>query len=110
MAAHQQPWACFLRFGFEFVHRVCIVLHFALPSNFHGSSCPNLPVLTKSLMFMDLSFPVIWTTGTSNFGAANASTQGNKEAANSSNMTFTLFDSPRHFPNRSGWRNGHCLS
>jgi len=32
-------------------------------------------------------FPVIWTTGTSNFGAANASTLGNKEAANSSNMT-----------------------
>jgi len=22
-------------------------------------------------------------------------------------MTFTLFDSPRHFPSRSGWWNGN---
>jgi len=21
-------------------------------------------------------------------------------------MTFTLFDTPRHYPSRSGWRNG----
>jgi len=40
------------------------------------------------------------------FGSANALVRGNKEAANSSNMTYTLLDSPRHYPNRSGWRNG----
>jgi hypothetical protein len=36
-----------------------------------------------------------------------------KEAAHLSNTTFTLFDSPRHFPKcRSGWRNDilHRLS
>ena len=45
-------------------------------------------------------------TVTSTFGAASASILHNKEAANSSNMTYTLFDSPRHYPNRSGCRNG----
>jgi hypothetical protein len=50
-------------------------------------------------------------TAFTGFGAANASFLFNKEAAHSSNMTFNLFDSPRHFPNRSGWRNGvQCLS
>ena len=47
------------------------------------------------------------------FGAANAPITSTKEAANSSNMTYTLFDSSRHFPKmRSGWRNGilHRLS
>jgi hypothetical protein len=45
-------------------------------------------------------------TAISRFGAANASSLCNKEAAHSSTMTFNLFESPRHFLNRSGWRNG----
>jgi hypothetical protein len=56
-------------------------------------------------------FRVTEITVIPSFGAANASFLFNKEAAHSSNMTFNLFDSPRHFPNRSGWRNGvQCLS
>jgi hypothetical protein len=51
-------------------------------------------------------------TELSSFGAASASVIGTKEAANSSNMTYTFFDSPRHYPNRSGCRSGvlHRLS
>jgi hypothetical protein len=49
---------------------------------------------------------VIAITGNFRFGAANASSHSNKEAAHSSNMTFNLFESPRHFPDCSGWRNG----
>ncbi len=65
----------------------------------------------KSLLVIYLGCRVRRITGLSGFGAASASVRGNKEAANSS-MTYTLFDSPRYHPNRSGWRNGnlHRLS
>jgi hypothetical protein len=45
------------------------------------------------------------------FGAANALSTCNKEAAKRS-MTFTLFDKERHFLSRPGWRDGvmHRLS
>jgi len=66
---------------------------------------------TKSLLVIYLDCCVRGITRRSRFGAASASIKGNKEAANSS-MTYTLFDSPRYHPNRSGWRNGnlHRLS
>jgi hypothetical protein len=94
------------------VHGICIVLHFA----FFGDTRSALPFRrhspTKSLRVIYLSLEVIRTTQLSSFGAASASVRGNKEAANSSNMTFTRIDSPRHYPNRSGRRNGtlHRLS
>jgi hypothetical protein len=55
---------------------------------------------------------VIQITADLAFGAASASPDCNKEAAHSSNMTFTHFASACHFPNRSGWQNGilHRLS
>jgi len=71
----------------------------------------QLPCPAKLLFCFYLCGPSRATTRTARFGAANASVMGNKEAANSSNMTFTFIDSPRHYPNRSGRRDGvHCLS
>lgn len=67
----------------------------------------------KSLFVIRLCRRVTRITWSSRFGSASASVMDNKEAANSSNMTYTLFDSSRHFPKmRSGWRNGilHRLS
>jgi hypothetical protein len=61
-------------------------------------------VQTKSLIVNYLWLDAIGITQASNFGAASAPFHGNKEAANSSTMTLAL--STRHFPNRSGWRNG----
>ena len=95
------------------VHRMCIVLH----SGFQGfrqllgrGQCTNP---TKSLSIICLCCDVIRVTGILIFGAANASLNATKEAAYSSNMTYTLFESARHIPKcRSGWRNGnlHRLS
>jgi hypothetical protein len=89
---------------------MCIVLHFLLAADFDAGRPPNVCVQTKSLIIKDLSRLVTRITRVSNFGAASASLLVTKEAANSSTMTFTL--STRHFPNRSGWRNGalHRLS
>ena len=93
----------FVRLG-RCVQRMCIVLHFQFCTVFQSLPGPNDFVRTKPLTFIHLSLDVIPITRVSHFGAASASFHGNKEAANSSTMTFTL--SPRHFPNRSGWRNG----
>jgi hypothetical protein len=94
------------------MQRICIVLHFRFAVDFHCElSLPTAPFL-NSFTFIRLSRAVIGITNVQSFGAANASMLSNKEAAYSSNMTFTLFDTPRHYPNRSGWRNGafYCLS
>jgi hypothetical protein len=94
------------------VHGICIVLHFA----FSAISWPALPCrgssATKSLLVIYLSCRAIGILLVPSFGAANASVIGNKEAANSSNMTFTFIDTPHHYPNRFGRRNGtlHRLS
>jgi hypothetical protein len=112
MAGHNPPWAwCFRRFGIH-LHGMCIVLQFLFfPDSRVGQSFQRRPA-TKSLLVIYLSRGAIKLTRLSSFGAASASVRGNKEAANSSNMTFTRIDSPRHYPNRSGRRNGplHRLS
>jgi hypothetical protein len=87
-------------------------LHFRFAVDFHRDlSLLTFPSL-NSFAFIRLYRAVIGITNLESFGAANASILSNKEAANSSNMTFTLFETPRHYPNRSGWRNGafYCLS
>ena len=88
------------------------MLHFSFGSDFHRGFSVLRDLEHKALLFICLSGLVIRITRVWRFGAASASMLGNKEAAYSSNMTFTLFDTPRHYPNRSDWRNGafYCLS
>src|ERR1039457_279802 len=96
MAGQNPPWAwCLCDFG-SGVHGICIVLHFPFFPQFHTCLRTTRCLPTKSLILLQLWCHVTGITELSSFGAASASVLGNKEAANSSNMTFTLFDSPRH--------------
>jgi hypothetical protein len=93
------------------VHSICIVLHFHFSSDIPSLRRSAPQTSTKSLLVIRLCGSAGTIAGLGGFGAASASLHCNKEAANSSNMTFSLFDSSRHYPSRSGCRNDfHRLS
>ena len=95
------------------VQGLCIVLHFRffpeslrMPRRGRGDSA-------KLLIVIPLYQAVTAITEIPTLVRQMLLPSVRKEAAHSSNMTFTLFDSPRHFPKcRPGRRNGilHSLS
>jgi hypothetical protein len=112
MAAQTQPWA------WRLDGSVAACIEYAFFCTFSSPGFSNIPCRfisarsSNSLFVIRLYGGVTRITELSRFGVASAALTGNKEAANSSNMTYTFFDSPRHYPNRSGCRNGvlHRLS